>query len=373
MRPCICDRHLPGQPFERGRDCGRCWLWHNSPTHRSLWEGAVSPSPLVSHDEPVHPGMCWRTLAGMIEGPEPAKGWPKGWARWDVTRKAHRLRVVEQVTHPPIYPEGRYSGRGVVICGGGKYWPGAYVAARMLRQTGWGGPIQIWHRGHAEPVQPELVRPYDVECVDAHAVREKHPCRILRGWESKSYAVLHCPFEEVLYLDADAYPVADLTPCFEALNERGAIFWPDNANTDANLDWSAHEMRSDNGPGINGGHWMVRKRSVWAELNLMYWMNQHSDYYYAQGVDRGRRWSHGYGDQDTQRLAWAAHRRQFTMFASRPIWDRIAFVQIGPDHRPLFVHRCQSKLEVPKHHTRLPREREVLRLFGSFLQNAHAD
>lgn len=28
-RPCTCDRVTPGEAFVRGRDCARCWLWHN--------------------------------------------------------------------------------------------------------------------------------------------------------------------------------------------------------------------------------------------------------------------------------------------------------------------------------------------------------
>ena len=41
----------------------------------------------------------------------------------------------------------KYSGRAVVILGGGsRYEPGIYVAVKMHRLMGWTGPIQIWHR-----------------------------------------------------------------------------------------------------------------------------------------------------------------------------------------------------------------------------------
>jgi hypothetical protein len=43
-RPCQCDRHVPGEPFLRGRDCARCWLWHNVPRYRGEfgWGDAVA-------------------------------------------------------------------------------------------------------------------------------------------------------------------------------------------------------------------------------------------------------------------------------------------------------------------------------------------
>ena len=41
-RPCHCDRHVPGQPFVRGRDCRRCWLFHNDPVYAKHW--GVKPS-----------------------------------------------------------------------------------------------------------------------------------------------------------------------------------------------------------------------------------------------------------------------------------------------------------------------------------------
>lgn len=38
-RPCVCDRFIPDQPFVLGRDCRRCWLFHNDPRYHQLWGG----------------------------------------------------------------------------------------------------------------------------------------------------------------------------------------------------------------------------------------------------------------------------------------------------------------------------------------------
>ena len=34
-----------------------------------------------------------------------------------------------------------------------------------------------------------MVTAYDVECIDAHAVRERYPHQRLHGWELKPYAM----------------------------------------------------------------------------------------------------------------------------------------------------------------------------------------
>ena len=95
---------------------------------------------------------------------------------------------------------------GIVICAGGlRYFTNAYVCASVLRLTGCTLPIQFWHLGPAEMTDEmrHLVAHLAVTTVDAHVVRETYPARILNGWELKSYAIMHSPFEEVLALDAD--------------------------------------------------------------------------------------------------------------------------------------------------------------------------
>jgi len=108
------------------------------------------------------------------------------------------------------YPPQRFEGRGVVMCAGGpKYFPCAWVCINMLRHVGCKLPIEMWSLNSREitPLMRKLVKPLDVRCVNAAAVRKRHPARILKGWELKPYAILHSRFEEVLFLDADNVPV----------------------------------------------------------------------------------------------------------------------------------------------------------------------
>jgi hypothetical protein len=50
------------------------------------------------------------------------------------------------------------------------------------------------------------------------------------------------PFEEVLFLDADCYPIYDPDECFEARhNPHGIVTWPDTSVGDNALHWPSTE------------------------------------------------------------------------------------------------------------------------------------
>jgi hypothetical protein len=71
-----------------------------------------------------------------------------------------------------------------------------------------------------------IIRELGAECVDGLKMREKHSARILKGWEMKPYAILHSPFREVLFLDADNVPVENPEFLFETaqFKEFGPFF-----------------------------------------------------------------------------------------------------------------------------------------------------
>lgn len=78
-------------------------------------------------------------------------------------------------------------------------------------------PIELWYLGKRELDGPciDLVKSYNVRCVNAYEVRSRNPARILNGWELNPYSVLHSSFKEVLFLDADNLPVKDPTYLFD--------------------------------------------------------------------------------------------------------------------------------------------------------------
>ncbi len=269
-------------------------------------------------------------------------------------RTAHPL-IAESHTYASSispYPHGTYAGRGVVICGGGKYWPSVYVTVRMLRHVGCTLPIQVWHLGAAERDDryTTLLSPHGVEVVNSLAHPDASSCRSLAGFpgsapfQVKSFAVLHSPFEEVLSLDADCYPCDDPTPLFACPSYRktGGIFWPDLPSTERWTRWADWGVERFGKPcGWEVGSYVVNKSLAWRQLNMARWYDDHGDWCY--GYDR----HHDHGDKGSHRVGWAMFRTEPTFYATESVWRAVAFVQPGPvERRPLFVHRCRSKFSL---------------------------
>jgi len=243
----------------------------------------------------------------------------------------------------PDYPVCRHEGRGIVIAGGGeKYFASLYVTIRALRHVGCELPIQVWYLGRNKEMPPDkraLLAPWKVECVDADKVRRRYPACRLDGWELKVFAVLHCSFEEVLFLDADCYPCRNPEFLFELEDYRtlGAIFWPDVMTVDTRLKWSAFGLANPGQPGsIESGQFVLNKRRVWEPLNLAWHYNNHSDYYYR----------YGFGDKHTFEVAWRRCEQPFVLWEPRARWVHVAYLHTGPEGDALFVHRCADKFRL---------------------------
>jgi hypothetical protein len=228
-----------------------------------------------------------------------------------------------------------FAGRGIVICAGGSdHFAGAYLSVRLLRALGCGLPVQIWHLGRLEideAMEALLGLSGDVECVDALGLLAEFPARILNGWELKPYAILHCPFRDVMLIDADNFVAADPERLFddERYQSTGALFWPigpplspDNEVFQmCGLPWLSE-------PEFDSSQIVVDKSRCWEALNLCMWYNEHSDLFY----------NYVFGDRETFHLAF---RRVASPYAICPVEPRdigeIRF-QCDPDGNVMFQH-----------------------------------
>jgi hypothetical protein len=275
----------------------------------------------------------------------PPRSQPAGWWAWPNVHDAYRGAAADFLARAPAYPVG-YAGRGVVVVGGGRYFPSAYVTVRVLRHVGCRLPVQLWHLvGEVTDAMRGLLRPLGVECVDADRAARERPFRFLdghwwKGWQLKPYALAHCPFEEVLLLDADCYPVRDPEGLFDwpPYRERGAVFWPDYDPSWALLTpdrWAVFgaEPRL---PPFESGQLLVNKRACWRELQLALWYNAHADFVYHIL----------WGDKDTFNVAWRRLGREHATPRPRCGWDTHTILQYGPDGRVLFQHRCRDKFRL---------------------------
>ncbi|HXI21598.1 MAG TPA: hypothetical protein VNH46_10955 [Gemmatimonadales bacterium] len=236
------------------------------------------------------------------------------------------------------YPDV-YHGRGIVICGGGlTYFTNAWVNISLLRHLGCRLPIQLWYlgRGELDERMEELVAPLGVECIDATAQRVLHPARILNGWEVKPYAILHCPFREVLLLDADNCAVSDPEALFRTWEYRdlGALFWPDLGRLDAShASWSIFGVPYRDEPEIESGQIVVNKETCWKALCLTKHYNDFSDFYY--------RYVHG--DKETFHLAFRKAGQPYAMPSRSTRFERGVFFQADFAGQTVFQHRNGAK------------------------------
>ena len=245
-------------------------------------------------------------------------------------------RFVKSIGH---YPSRQFRGRGIVICAGGaRYFPCAWVCIKMLRRLRVRLPIEMWalNGGEIDPRIKELVEPLGVRCVDASGVRQRHPIRILDGWELKPYAILHSRFREVLLLDADNVPVANPVDLFEskAYQLHGSTFWPGLAPLRrSDRIWRICGVRYRRESDFETGQILIDKSRCWVELNLTMHMNEHSDFYYE----------HIYGDKETFHMAWRMLGREYAMIPTpAAVLDRV-LCQHDWEGRRLFQHRYGAK------------------------------
>ena len=239
-------------------------------------------------------------------------------------------------------PARAFAGRGIVICAGGeRYFACAWVCINMLRRLGCRLPIQLWHLGDREfkPAMRQLVEPLDVECVDASRVREQWPSRILNGWELKPYSILHCPFREVLSLDADNVPVVNPEFLFDTpqFRETGSIFWPDFGRLERDRAvWALTGVPFRDEPEFETGQIVLDKRRCGRALGLTMWMNEHSDFWYR----------HVHGDKETFHMAWRKVDQPYAMPAEGIYALRATMCQHDFQGRRIFQHRNLAKWSI---------------------------
>ena len=241
----------------------------------------------------------------------------------------------------PEYPAGRFSGRGIVICGGGlRYFTNAWVCINLLRHVGVTLPIQIWYLGVEEldDRMRQLVVPLGVECVDALEIRNQAPVRTLKGWELKPYAILNCRFREVMLLDADNMVAVNPEFLFDTPQYRatGVLFWPDFGRMGPNhLIWRLCGVEFRDEPEFETAQIVVDKERCWPAMKLTMWMNEHSDFFYR----------HIHGDKDTFHLAFRKVEHAYAMPERGVEWMSKVMRQFDFNGDLLFQHRSPSKWE----------------------------
>ncbi|MCJ1338859.1 hypothetical protein MMC09_004148 [Bachmanniomyces sp. S44760] len=123
--------------------------------------------------------------------------------------------------------------RGIVTTAGGDYLPIMVSSLRMIRKSGSTLPVEVFLGSNAEYesficdwVLPSL----NAKCVVLSDILDSLPTGPeIKHYQYKVFAMLFSSFEELLFLDADAFPIHNPDPQFdsEPYLSSNLVLWPD--------------------------------------------------------------------------------------------------------------------------------------------------
>lgn len=247
------------------------------------------------------------------------------------------LSILNEVVIPNLSSTPpAFEGAGVVTCAGGSYLRLAYASIRKLRELNPTIPVQIWHLNQSEVDGKE--RKFDdlnVQFRNCQPFFESEFYRTRTGWSSKSVAVMQSPFQNVLFMDADCYPLVDPVTIFEHSDyEAGLLVFPDGKQCrDSNRIFNALGIRYEaDFWEWEAGQFLVDKVEHWKAIQLYAWMSSHA-YLFHNLL---------HGDKDTLPLAAIKLEEEFVT-ASRPDWIESGFIHKLTDGTPVFHHMLSPK------------------------------
>lgn len=320
-------QHPEREPFQITKHCQDCDKWEDKTT-------LGKPADLAAFADEIY----------LDRKAQMKPGWwlkANAWEAFRVVLDRHR-----QQPRDTYIRQG--NGEGIVMAGGGVYFPSAWCNIRLIRHHGCQLPIELWYFGSKDEMPKawqELVKPYGVRCIDADEVRRMRPFRILRGWELKPYAVANSHFRKVLSLDADCHPMKD--PTFMMDDPRflgtGAQFFRDlGKGVGANIKSAVQEffgLEVRDEWAFESGAFAIDKEKWKAALNMVLVLNEYSDMVYKVL----------YGDKDTFQIGARLAGQEYAIPPHAPggggkgNWG---LIQHWWDGSQLFQHRIHCKLRL---------------------------
>ncbi|KAL4801361.1 mannosyltransferase putative-domain-containing protein [Aspergillus unguis] len=123
--------------------------------------------------------------------------------------------------------------RGIIATAGGSYLPVLVISLRMLRRTGSQLPVEVFlaNDREYEAFICDIVLPsLNARCVVLSHILDAIPKVIdIEKYQFKLFAMLFSSFEEILFLDADAFPLLPPESLFtnEPFKSKKMVTWPD--------------------------------------------------------------------------------------------------------------------------------------------------
>ena len=147
-------------------------------------------------------------------------------------KKAHIEFVDAITTDPPrlAYIPGTI---GIVTTAGGAYLPVLVISLRMLRRTGSHLPVEVFlatRDEYEEYICNTILPSLDAKCTVLSDVLDAVPkSNKIQKYQLKPFAMIFSSFEEILFLDADAFPIVEPELLFEKspFKDTKFVTWPD--------------------------------------------------------------------------------------------------------------------------------------------------
>jgi alpha 1,2-mannosyltransferase len=153
---------------------------------------------------------------------------------WDLAamKRSHSEYTTQARQLAPRLPYQKGS-KGIVMTAGGPYFGIAVTSLLMLRRTGTQLPVQLFldsGKDYNEEICENVLPSLGAECIIMEKLWEATPgMPKLEKFQFKVFAILFSSYQEVLFLDADCWPVRKPDYLFtsEPYHSRGLVTWPD--------------------------------------------------------------------------------------------------------------------------------------------------
>ena len=271
----------------------------------------------------------------------------------------------------------RFKGKGIVTTAGGiEFFTSAYVNLRAIRESvKCTLPIEVFYAGPKE-LSPEIISHmhshFDnikfIDITKAAIVKDIS----MTGYQIKIFSIILSSFEEVLFLDADDYPLADPSSLFnsKAYMKTGALFWPDVCviHTAVPVMWEImglevpkawpplHEpffwpdtCNPDKPFELESGQLVVNKRRVWAGLLMTAFINRNHRFFFDRIIHGDKQtFSFGFNASETPYSLVNHHQYGIGLVGTLPDSSEYFCSTTSAQRHPdtgamLFLHRGATK------------------------------
>ncbi|KAI4722795.1 nucleotide-diphospho-sugar transferase [Aureobasidium sp. EXF-10727] len=224
---------------------------------------------------------------------------------------------------------------GIVSAASGKYLPVFVISLRMLRRTGSQLPVELFVDTEAE------LASYTCQTLlpsmNAHCLRLEDRlgrwAKYLASFQVKVFAILASSFENVLFLDADAFVAKDPSHVFtrEPFSSTGLVTWPDFWASSASS--HLYEITNQPVPAMNAlastesGQLLVSKSSHALTLLMAAYYNYYGPDMYYPLMSQG-----GPGEGDKDSFVLAARVANASFHQVKKCVDTIGYYEHGKYH-----------------------------------------